>query len=178
MSNPIDDIKWLSVKELKANNYNPNVVIGPELRLLEHSILTSGWIQPILVDRLLNIIDGFHRWSLAGMSAALLARDGGCVPVCVLDLGRAEAMVLTVRMNRAKGKHVAIRMADLVIELHDEHGWPLEKIAKEIGATAAEITLLYENSLFKTLDLKGYKFSKAWVPYDDRKPGETDGSVQ
>jgi len=176
--NPIDNIVWLSVKELNANNYNPNVVIGPELRLLEHSILKNGWIQPILVSRDKDIIDGFHRWSLASSSKALLQRDSGCVPCAILDIDRAEAMALTVRINRAKGKHVAIRMADVVIELHDGHGWPLEKIAKEIGASAPEVTLLYENSVFKTLDLGNYKYSKAWVPYDDRKPGETDGTVQ
>ena len=79
--NPIDNIQWLSVKELDGNNYNPNVVIGPELRLLEHSILKTGWIQPILVNRDYIIIDGFHRWQLASQSKALLARDGGTVPV-------------------------------------------------------------------------------------------------
>lgn len=172
MNHPIDNIKWLSVKELDGNNYNPNVVIGPELRLLEHSIITNGWTQPILATLNKEIIDGFHRWQLAGSSKLLLKRDGGIMPCALIDCTRAEGMAMTVRMNRAKGVHVAVRMADLVKELCDDHGWPIEQVAKEIGATVQEANLLYENSLFKTLDLKNYKYSKAWVPYDDRAPEE------
>lgn len=68
MTDPINSIQWLDAGTLKANHYNPNVVMNTELRLLERSILQTGWIQPILVNANRIIIDGFHRWSLSKIS--------------------------------------------------------------------------------------------------------------
>ena len=56
MKQPIDDIVWIEVDKLKANDYNPNVVLTKELNLLKFSILKNGWIQPILIDKNYEII--------------------------------------------------------------------------------------------------------------------------
>ena len=56
MNNPIDNIKWLDANELNGNDYNPNVVFTPELKLLETSILKTGWVQPILISKDKTII--------------------------------------------------------------------------------------------------------------------------
>ena len=47
-NDPISKVTWINVDNLKSNNYNPNVVLNQELKLLEFSILKNGWIQPIL----------------------------------------------------------------------------------------------------------------------------------
>jgi ParB-like chromosome segregation protein Spo0J len=165
---PVDKVEWVEAKTLQGNNWNPNVVFNQELRLLERSILRTGWVQPILVSVAGTIIDGFHRWRLALESQPLLEKYAGKVPVCRLDVSEDVAMLLTVRMNRAKGTHVAVRMSGLVRQLVDDHGYTLEEIAREIGGTVDEAKLLYEDSIFKARNLSAYRYSKAWVPAEGR----------
>jgi hypothetical protein len=166
-SDPIDRIEWVDARELKANHYNPNIVFNQELRLLERSIMRTGWVQPILISRDGTIIDGFHRWRLALDSAAVRGRYDGRVPCARLRVGPAEAMLLTVRMNRAKGTHTAVRMSALVKELIDVHQMDPEQIATEIGGDRAEVDLLYQDSLFKAKNIKEYRYSRSWIPADD-----------
>jgi ParB-like chromosome segregation protein Spo0J len=139
MSDPIDSVRWVPATDLHANDWNPNRVFTPELRLLEHNLLTLGWVQPILANRHGLVIDGFHRWRLSQDSEAVKRRWGGLVPVAYLDLEDGEAMALTVRMNRAKGQHVAVHMHALVARLLTDHGWPPERVAKEIGAAVMQL---------------------------------------
>jgi hypothetical protein len=92
----------------------PSVVFTPGLRLLERSILLTCWVQPCLVMPDSTIIDGFHRVMLSRESAALRKRYAGQVPCAVIDVLRDKAMILRIRMNRAKGSHVAVRMSEIV----------------------------------------------------------------
>lgn len=171
MIDPISKIEWRNADGLDANDYNPNVCFSPELRLLERSILRTGWCQPILITPSGMIIDGFHRVMLSRESAALRRRYGGECPCAVVDLPRDQAMILTIRMNRAKGTHVAVRMSKVVRELIDVHHCDRQEIAAEIGATLDEIDLLYQEGVFTLRDIPNWKYSKAWVP------GERDGAV-
>lgn len=173
MTDPIDRVEWVAVDDLQANHYNPNAVARAELRLLEWSILQTGWVQPILVARDGWIIDGYHRWCLAKNSKAIHARYGGLVPVARLDVDLPEAMMVTVRMNRAKGTHVALRMSDLVKALIQDHGVPLDVIAQGIGATPDEVALLRDSNIWKTRNLANCPYSRAWVPREKRKDGIT-----
>lgn len=166
MTDPINNIVWLDAASLKANHYNPNVVMNVELRLLERSIMQTGWIQPILVNTNRIIIDGFHRWSLSKISESLKERYNGQVPCAVLDIPDWKAMVLTVRINRAKGSHVAFKMSALVKELVEKHKVEPEQIAIEMGATDDEVNLLLQENVFKQRDIQNYKYSKAWKPVE------------
>ena len=161
-------IEWRRADSLTANNYNPNYVLTPELTLLERSMMVSGWIQPVLITPAGTIIDGFHRVQLSKDSARLKAKFGGFVACAVLDVSEAEAKMLTVRMNRAKGTHGALRMSELVHSLIDEHGCDPAEVAVEIGATPDEVTLLYQESVFTAKNIKDYRYSKAWVPKESR----------
>lgn len=161
---PIMKVSWQDAQLLRANAWNPNVVMRPELKLLEHSILTTGWVQPILVNPADIIIDGFHRWTLSLHSERLKARYKGQVPCCVLPLSEAEAMLMTVRINRAKGSHAAVRMSDLVRTLVQVHGYTPAQIEQGIGASPGEVELLLQRDVFKHKDLKDAPFSRAWVP--------------
>jgi ParB-like chromosome segregation protein Spo0J len=166
---PIRSIVWLPADTLSGNDYNPNFVMDPELRLIERSILQTGWVQPILVTPEHVIIDGYHRWMLAKTSERLQKRDGGLVPCAVLHCTRAEGILLTVRMNRAKGSHAAVRMADLVKELIDVHHYDPAQICLEIGASDVEVNLLYQDSIFHAKGLKDYRFSRAWYPEEGKR---------
>lgn len=166
-NDPISQIQWLDAATLNGNDYNPNIVFTPELRLLERSILMTGWVQPILITKDLTIIDGFHRHRLAQDSPALRERYGGMVPCAVLDVPRAKAMIHTIRMNRAKGSHVALQMSAIVKELIDVHGVEVQELMQELGATRAEIDLLYQDGVFKMKNIKNYRYSPAWYPVEN-----------
>jgi ParB-like chromosome segregation protein Spo0J len=163
-SEPLNRIVWKKASELIANDYNPNVVIDSELRLLEFSILKQGWIQPILTTKNDVIIDGFHRHYLSKKSSALMDRYKGLVPCVELDLTESERMMLTIRINRAKGNHVAIKMHEIVSKLYQDHNCTKAEICQGIGATMEEVDLLLKENVFDALNIKEYNYSKAWVP--------------
>lgn len=164
---PVDRVEWRDADELDGNLWNPNVVASPEFRLLELSILRNGWIQPVLVNRTGIIIDGFHRWTLARESKALRERYGKQIPCTVLDVPDDEAMLITIRMNRAKGAHVATRMHEIVRRLLHDHGYAPEQVAREMGATLDEVTLLDQEGVFKARDIPNHRYSRAWYPAEE-----------
>jgi len=168
MSDPVDNITWRDANSLQANEWNPNVVFTPELKLLERSILKCGWIQPIIINPDGLVIDGFHRWKLSQDSTLLKARYKGKVPCVVMELTKPEAMLLTIRINRAKGSHVAVQMSEIIRELIDTFRYEKEQIADNIGATIQEIDLLYQEGVFKMKNIEEYKYSKAWYPVENR----------
>lgn len=164
MPDPIDKVEWVAATSLRANDWNPNRVFTPELRLLEHNLLTIGWVQPILANTGRLIIDGFHRWRLSQDSQKVMQRWGGLVPVAVLDIPDDEAMALTVRMNRAKGSHVAVHMHALVARLLTDHGWTRQQVGKAIGATLDEVDVLAQDGVFAIKRTADWAYSKAWYP--------------
>lgn len=176
--NPIDHIQWVDASELHSNPWNPNRVHRRELTLLEHSLLSTGWIQPVLVNPEGLVIDGFHRWRLSQDSKAVREAFGGQVPVAVLDLTRPEAMLMTIRINRAKGTHVALDMSRIVRELLEDHGYDPADVAREMGASMDEVTLLSQQGVFAVRDIPKHQYSKAWYPADDGKTSEERGHFE
>jgi len=163
-NSPITNVEWVEVDSLSANDYNPNVVFKQEMKLLEFSIITHGWIQPILITADNIIIDGFHRYTLAKTSPELRKLSDGLVPVVRMQLDEAARKLLTIRINRAKGSHIAIKMSDIIKSLVNDHGLPVKEIAREIGATKDEVELLLMENVFKKLDIENHQYSKAWYP--------------
>jgi ParB-like chromosome segregation protein Spo0J len=169
---PISKVQWMPVDCLHANDYNPNVVITPEMKLLRLSLLQQGWIQPILVAQeaaeehdgpaRLVIIDGFHRATLAKTDAKVFALTGGLVPCCVLTLTVPERMLLTVRINRAKGTHIAAKMEGLIKDVVLRYGYTIKQVAKEIGADRHEVEMLLQENVFKQKDTENHAYTRAW----------------
>jgi ParB-like chromosome segregation protein Spo0J len=161
---PIDRIIWIPTDTLDANTWNPNRVHLAELRLLERSLLSTGWLQPLLVNPDRLIIDGFHRWRLSQDSESVRARWKGKVPVAVLDVDKPTAMLMTIRINRAKGTHVAVEMSAIVRELIQEHGLARKVIADEIGGSTDEVDLLAQEGVFAAKNISKWAYSRAWYP--------------
>lgn len=161
---PVESIQWIECDKLVANHYNPNRVMNAEMNLIERSILQTGWIQPILVNKNNVIIDGFHRWTLSRLSPSLRSKYHGKVPCAVLDVTDVEAMVITVRINRAKGTHLAFRMSEYVRELVETHKIPMDRLAVDIGATFDEVQLLMKSDVFEAKDIENWTYSEAWFP--------------
>ena len=160
---PISNVQWVDVELLNANDYNPNVVFNDEMKLLKFSIIKNGWIQPILVTQDYTIIDGFHRATIAKTDKSVTIN--GKVPVVMMEMSEPERMMLTIRINRAKGSHVALKMSDIVHKLVNEYGIPMEQLCDGIGARKAEIELLLMDNVFQAKGInESTKYSKAWIP--------------
>ena len=106
---PLQSLQWVDRSLLKPNDYNPNKVSKENLKLLTQSILTNGWMLPIVVRPDYTIIDGFHRWTVSGQEP-LFSALGGKVPVVIVDhKDAAEDIYGTVTHNRARGTHKAAK---------------------------------------------------------------------
>ncbi len=163
MAEPLSTLQWVSRKIVKPNNYNPNKVSDQNLKLLKQSILTNGWTLPIVVRPDFTIIDGFHRWMVAGEEPLLSMLDGK-VPVVIVDhKDKSGDIYGTVTHNRARGTHLLGPMKAIVKELMDE-GKSVEEIGKQLGMRPEEIFRLSDFSkedFLKMMINKESEFSKA-----------------
>lgn len=136
---PLSSLQWVDREMLHANDYNPNKVTEDNLKLLTQSILTNGWTLPIVVRPDYTIIDGFHRWTVAGREP-LKSALGGKVPVVIVDHhGDDSADVYgTITHNRARGTHLLEPMKAIVKRLLDE-GKTIKEVSKQLGMKPEEI---------------------------------------
>jgi ParB-like chromosome segregation protein Spo0J len=165
-SEPVDFVAWIKSGHVHANDYNPNTVAPPEMRLLELSILEDGYTQPIVTHDLgeaREVVDGFHRNRVGKESKAVRARVHGYLPVVTIRADRTDEtarMAATIRHNRARGKHGVEPMTGIVMHL-SKKGWDDAKIAKELGMDADEVLRFKQVSGLAEL-FSDREFSEAW----------------
>lgn len=149
---PLDSLQWVDHSRLTANDYNPNRVTEDNLQLLIQSILTNGWTLPIVVRPDYTIIDGFHRWTVAGREP-LKSLLGGKVPVVIVAHdSEADDMFGTITHNRARGTHLLEPMKAIVQKLIAE-GKTVQEISKQMGMKPEEIFRLSDFSREEFLDM-------------------------
>ena len=135
---PISHVQIVDRDSLKPNNYNPNKVMEENLKLLEQSILNNGWTLPIVVRPDMVIIDGFHRWTVAGREP-LKSMLGNKVPVVIVTHETHEEDIYgTITHNRARGTHLLDPMKAIIKELL-ESGKTVKEISKQLGMSDEEI---------------------------------------
>ncbi len=163
MTHPLDHVRWVAPSTLRANNYNPNRVFSTEFALLKTSILESGWTQPVVATADGEIIDGFHRWTLASTDADIIGASGGLVPVVfVQGHDRATQVMATVRHNRARGQHGILKMGEIVAELRAS-GVTDDDIKRRLGMESEEVERLADAR--GSPDAAGRdSFGRGWVP--------------
>ena len=145
LSSPLSTLQWVDRDRVKPNDYNPNKVSKQNLELLKQSILTYGWTLPIVVRPDFTIIDGFHRWTVAG-EEPLKSMLEGKVPVVIVEhKDKAGNIYGTVTHNRARGTHLLEPMKAIVRELMGE-GKSVEEIGKQLGMRPEEIFRLSDFS--------------------------------
>lgn len=163
---PVDCVVWVRADEVKANDYNPNAVAPPEMRLLERSIRMDGYTQPIVAHHgpgQYTIVDGFHRNRVGRESKAVRNRLHGYLPLTLINHGRAgrkDRIAATIRHNRGRGVHCVLPMTNIVAALIQE-GWSDEDVAAELGMDADEVLRFKQNSGQASLFLN-HPYSKAW----------------
>lgn len=142
---PIAHVQWLPREALSANDWNPNRQAPPEHSLLETSLLENGWTQPVVArpqdsDRL-EIVDGFHRWTLTERPR-VAKLTGGQVPTVVLPACPTDlAIMATVRHNRARGTHHVLGMAEIVDRLLSS-GLSRQELGARLGMDPEEVSRL------------------------------------
>nr|DAY30214.1 MAG TPA: chromosome partitioning protein [Caudoviricetes sp.] len=145
LSSPLSTLQWVDRDRVKPNDYNPNKVSKQNLELLKQSILTNGWTLPIVVRPDFTIIDGFHRWTVAGEDPLESMLDGKVPVVIVEHKDKAGNIYGTVTHNRARGTHLLEPMKAIVKELMGE-GKSVEEIGKQLGMRPEEIFRLSDFS--------------------------------
>lgn len=167
---PVYNIVSIPIEKIIPNDYNPNSVAPPELRLLYDSIREDGYTMPIVCyyDRETDtyiIVDGFHRYRIMLDYPDIYEREGGRLPVTVIDKPLDCRMASTIRHNRARGSHNVDLMSNIVAELH-ELGRSDAWISKHLGMDKDEILRLKQitglAALFRDVD-----FGQAWQPIDE-----------
>jgi len=164
-SSPVDFVEWVKNEFVHANDYNPNSVAPPEMKLLERSIEADGYTQPIVTwpNDGYEVVDGFHRHRVGKESEIVQGMVMGYLPVVSLAVDRHERndrMAATIRHNRARGKHSVAAMSDIVVELKRRF-WSDEKIAKELGMEPDEVLRLQQVKGL-AFAFKEDDFSESW----------------
>lgn len=163
---PVDFVEWVPMKIVEPNDYNPNKVAPPEMKLLKHSIEHDGYTQPIVVmksDDHYRIIDGFHRNRVGKEVKKVKERIQGYLPVTTTRTENTEIkdrIAATIRHNRARGKHEIDSMVAIVRELASK-GWGPVDIGKEIGMDADEVLRMTQFAGLPDL-FKNHKFNPSW----------------
>lgn len=171
-SEPVDFVKWVKNDSVMANDYNPNKVAPPEMKLLELSIVNDGYTQPIVSwgnheKGTTEVIDGFHRNRVGKESKVVQQRVQGYLPIVDIrteQSSKNDRMASTIRHNRARGKHQVDAMSEIVIELKNRN-WRNARIAKELGMDEEEVLRLCQISGMEHL-FSDKDFSRAWEADD------------
>lgn len=162
---PVYHVQRISIEKIKANAYNPNRVAEVELKLLEQSIKEDGYTMPIVCfyvkeQDYYEIVDGYHRYLVMKQSEEISKREGGQLPVVVIDKPLENRIASTIRHNRARGTHQVDSMVEIVQKLV-EAGLSNQWIMKNLGMDREELLRLKQisgiASLFSERD-----FSEAW----------------
>lgn len=162
---PVYNVRAVPIEKVQANDYNPNKVAPPEMKLLEISIWEDGYTQPIVcyydkeIDKYI-IVDGFHRYTIMMTSDRIRAREHGKIPVVVIEKDLGERIASTIRHNRARGSHSVDLMSNIVAELL-EMGKSDNWICRNIGMSADELLRLKQVTGLASL-FKDEEFSKSW----------------
>jgi ParB-like chromosome segregation protein Spo0J len=171
--NPVDFVEWVKGDHVVANDYNPNSVAPPEMKLLKLSIDEDGFTQPIVSDKrredIREVVDGFHRNRCGKEFSSIREKNHGYLPLTTVKeekKEKANRMASTIRHNRARGTHSIKGMSDIVLD-YVRLGWEDSKIAQHLGMDAEEVIRLKQITGLKEA-FGNHEFSKSWSEFESK----------
>lgn len=165
MKSPVYNVIAVPIEKIRANSYNPNSVAPPEMELLEVSIWEDGYTMPVVCyylpdEDIYEIVDGYHRYTTLKTSKRIFEREGGMLPVVVIDKDESNRMASTIRHNRARGSHSIDLMSNIVAEL-TKAGMSDAWILRHVGMDKDELLRLKQITGIADL-FKDKEFTEAW----------------
>lgn len=147
---PVYNVIAVPVSKIRANAYNPNVTMPPEMKLLELSIWEDGYTMPCVCyyieeEDIYELVDGYHRYKVLLTSERIYKRERGLLPVSIIKKDLANRMASTIRHNRARGIHKIELMTKLVGDLV-KAGMSDTWIRKNLGMDKDELLRLKQIS--------------------------------
>jgi hypothetical protein len=154
-------IEYVSIDELRPNEYNPNRQSTDEFELLCRSIREDGFTQPVIVIKDTKVIvDGEHRWR----AARHLSQEDPTlrnIPVVFVDMNEEQRRISTLRHNRARGTE-DVDLVGAVFRDFRELG-VLDWAQDSLMVDDVEMERLLSD-LPAPEALAGTVFSEAWAP--------------
>jgi ParB-like chromosome segregation protein Spo0J len=180
-TDPVSSVQWVPAEMVVANDYNPNKVMPPEMRLLYLSIKEDGYTQPIVTfwdkeQQRYIVVDGFHRNRIAKEYRDIRERTHGYLPVVTIEKSLSERKAATIRHNDARGKHSVLGVVDLVVSLVED-GLSDDEIGKQLGKDADEVWRLKQTSGIPAL-FKNRAYSRSWVLAQGRSTDDSESDEQ
>lgn len=164
MPHPAARPQLVRVEKVRGNDYNPNKVPPPEMRLLRLSMAKDGQTMPVVVAAgskgRFQIVDGFHRRNIAQNAAEVREALAGYLFIVELNKSLEDRITSTVRHNMARGSHMVELTAKLVATLK-KYNWSNERIGKELGMDPDEVLRLKQVTGLAEA-FADREFSKAW----------------
>lgn len=159
-------IEYRPFDSVKPADWRTNYVLKPDMELLRISMNDFGWLQPIVVrveDQ--KIIDGTHRWVVAG-EKDFQRKHGKDIPVLFVDCDEIDAMVMHVRMNRARGDIFAKPFSKLLKNIVLSDKYSPEELETILVMSPDEVDLMLAGGLLKKRNIPQHQYSRAWVPVE------------
>lgn len=166
LKHPALNVQLVKADQVQGNDYNPNKVAPPEMKLLKLSMKKDGITMPVVVAdqkkkrKPFVVVDGFHRTKVVQTDKEINESTGGYVPVSKLNKSIEDRITSTVRHNMARGTHQVELSAKLVAMLK-KHNWTNARIGMELGMDADEVLRLKQITGLAEL-FTDREFSKSW----------------
>lgn len=165
IDHPVLNVQLVPIEHVEGNDYNPNKVAPPEMKLLELSINKDGLTMPIVVasekkEENWVVVDGFHRTAVCKENSDIKRGLRGYLPVTILDKNLENRVAATVRHNIARGTHQVELSAKLVAFLK-RNDWSNKRIGEELGMDPDEVLRLRQITGLAEA-FQDQEFSKSW----------------
>lgn len=165
LDHPALNVQLVPIEQVEGNDYNPNNVAPPEMKLLELSIRKDGITMPVVVasqkrGENWTVVDGFHRTRICKKVPEIKESLKNYLPITVLDKSLENRVAATVRHNMARGTHQVELSANLVTFLK-RNDWSSQRIGEELGMDPDEVLRLRQITGLAEA-FKDEDFSKSW----------------
>lgn len=151
---------------VKPAEWRTNYVLKPDMDLLRISMNDFGWLQPLVIRAADGtIIDGVHRWVIA-CEKDFQKRHGKDVPCIYVDCDEIDAMVMHIRLNRARGEIFAKPFARLLKKIVLSDKYSAEDLEDILVMSPDEVDLMLAGGLLKSRKIPQHQYSRAWVPVE------------